>query len=87
MNTPLIYIHTLADEHLQELENKFTQAEILYFIKKLALDPSLLGDYTQPDPRGRMMEVKLIGRQAVIFFRDPFGNLVKVLDIRNIEAI
>lgn len=85
-STALIYIHSLASEHLQGLGNRETKAAISHYIQKLGSDPSLTGDYAQPDPRGRMMEVKLIGRQAVIYFRDPFANLVKILDIRNLEA-
>ncbi|MGJ8677174.1 MAG: hypothetical protein ACSHX0_06635 [Akkermansiaceae bacterium] len=86
MRPTLIYIHTLASDHLEALGNRETFHDISDFIRRLGSDPTLLGDYAQPDPRGRMMEVKLIGRQAVIYFKDPFANLVKILEIRNIEA-
>jgi len=39
-----------------------------------------------PDPRGRMIEVKILGRQALLFFKDPFANIVKILEIRNVET-
>lgn len=87
MNHALVYIHSLATDHLKNLGNRDDHREISLFINKLGSDPALTGDYRQPDPRGRMMEIKLIGRQAVIFFKDPFANIVKVLDIRNVEAI
>jgi len=87
MNNSLIYIHTLTNDHLSSLGNLETKVEITRFITKLGSNPEECGDYRQPDPRGRMIEVKLIGRQAVIFFKDPFANLVKILDIRNVEAL
>lgn len=86
MNQTLIYIHTLAADHLNDLGNPTAKTDISNFITRLGSNPELCGDYRQPDPRGRMIEVKLIGRQAVIFFKDPFANLVKILDIRNVEA-
>lgn len=87
MNKALIYIHSLAADHLSSLGNPEAKKEVSHFITKLGSNPELYGDYRQPDPRGRMMEVKLVGRQAVIFFKDPFANLVKILDIRNVEAL
>ncbi|MDC0088004.1 hypothetical protein OAI07_00520 [Akkermansiaceae bacterium] len=87
MNKTIIYIHALAADYLNSLGNPDAKIQISEFITKLGSNPELCGDYRQPDPRGRMMEVKLIGRQAIIFFKDPFANLVKVLDIRNIEAL
>ncbi len=87
MNQTLIYIHTLVADHLNELGNAKTKRDIEQFITRLGSNPELCGDYRQPDPRGRMIEVKLIGRQAIIFFKDPFANLVKIIDIRNLEAL
>ena len=84
MHDPLIYPHTHAVERLTSLGRP--QA-IIDFINQLASNPQTLGDYRQPDPRGRMLEVKILGRQAVLFFNDPFAGLIKVLDVRNTEEL
>jgi hypothetical protein len=84
MTNTLIYIHSLASDHLNKLGKK---EDIVNFINQLETNPETIGDYRQPDPRGRMIEVKILGRQAVLFFKDPFAGLVKILDIRNVEAL
>ncbi len=84
MTNTLIYIHSLASDHLNKLGKK---GDIVKFINQLETNPETIGDYRQPDPRGRMIEVKILGRQAVLFFKDPFAGLVKILDIRNVEAL
>ncbi|MCP5535671.1 MAG: hypothetical protein H7A51_05470 [Akkermansiaceae bacterium] len=84
MTNTLVYIHCLAADHLQRLGNRDA---VIQFIHALAANPETVGDYRQADPRGRMIEVKLLGRQAVLFFNDPFAGIVKILDIRNVEAL
>ena len=84
MNNTLVYLHSHAADRLQSLGNK---APVADFIELLETNPEVVGDYRQPDPRGRMIEVKLLGRQAVLFFKDPFANIVKVLEIRNVEVL
>ena len=83
MNNTLVYIHSHASDHLRSLANN---EDVVSFINQLESNPETIGDYRQPDPRGRMIEVKLLGRQAVLFFSDPYANIVKILDIRNVEA-
>ncbi|MBK1832179.1 hypothetical protein JIN77_15685 [Verrucomicrobiaceae bacterium R5-34] len=83
MNT-LVYIHSHAADHLAGLGKPEPVAE---FISQLERNPETVGDYRQPDPRGRMIEVKILGRQAVLFFKDPFAGLVKILEIRNVEGV
>ena len=83
MNEPLVYLHTHAADRLQALAKP--QA-IIAFINQLKSNPETVGDHRQPDPRGRMIEVKILGRHAVLFFNDPFAGLIKVLDIHNVEA-
>lgn len=81
----LIYLHCQAADRLRALSDR--QA-LLEFIDRLKANPTeTVGDYAQPDPRGRMIEVKILGRQAVLFFKDPFADLVKILDIRHVEAL
>ena len=47
--------------------------------------PSL--HYRFADPRGRTIEVKILGRHALFFFRDSYANVVKILDLRNVESL
>ncbi len=64
------------------------RAHLLAFMDRLEANPTeTLGNFSQPDPRGRMIEVKILSRHAVLFFKDPFADLVKILDIRNVEAL
>ncbi|MBT8036974.1 MAG: hypothetical protein KJO21_05470 [Verrucomicrobiae bacterium] len=83
MNNTLVYLHSHASDSLRKLAN---HEHVIRFINQLEANPQTVGDYRQPDPRGRMIEVKLLGRQAVLFFSDPYANIVKVLDIRHVEA-
>jgi hypothetical protein len=80
----LVYLHSHAVNRLEALAQP--QA-IITFIKQLKSNPTTIGDYRQPDPQGRIIEVKILGRHAVLFFNDPFAGLIKVLDIRNVEAM
>ncbi len=79
-----LYIHSHASDRLKKLRNR---TALIHFIHSLESNPETLGDYRQPDPHGRMIEVKILGRQAILFFKDPFAGLVKILDIRNTEAL
>ena len=82
MNTT-VYLHSHAIDHLKGLGKPQPVSE---FINLLARNPETTGDYREPDPRGRMIEVKILGRQAILFFKDPFANIVKILEIRNVET-
>ena len=84
MTNTQVYIHSLAADHLKGMGSK---ENVVQFINKLESNPETVGDYRQPDPRGRMLEVKLIDRQVILFFKDPFADIVKILDIRNVEAL
>ena len=81
----LVYLHCHAADQLRALSKPKT---MMAFLDRLQANPTeTLGDYSQPDPRGRMIEVKILGRHAILFFKDPFADLVKVLDIRNVETL
>ncbi len=80
-----VYLHTHAADTLRKLAKP---QHLLDFLRRLQANPTeTVGDYTQPDPRGRTIEVKVLGRHAVLFFKDPFADIVKILDIRNTEAL
>lgn len=84
MTETQIYLHSHVAEHLQKLGDK---KEILQYIDRLVSNPETVGDYRQPDPRGRMIEVKIIGRHALLFFKDPFAGMAKIIDLRNVESL
>ncbi|MBT8044781.1 MAG: hypothetical protein KJO79_07510 [Verrucomicrobiae bacterium] len=84
MPNTLVYLHSHVVDHLAAMGNK--QA-VIGFINRLASSPEVVGDYQQPDPRGRMIEVKLLGRQAILFFRDPYADIIKILELRNVESL
>jgi len=79
-----LYINSHAVDAIKALAHP---EAIIAFIGSLKSNPSTVGDYRQPDPHGRMIEVKVLGRHAVLFFTDPFANLIKVLDVRHMEGI
>ncbi len=80
-----VYLHSHAADQLRSIRDS---KRLLEFAGRLQANPTeTLGDYSQPDPRGRTIEVKILGRHAVLFFKDPFADLVKILDIRNVEAL
>lgn len=81
----LVYLHAHAADRLRALTDR---QSLLDFINRLQANPTeTRGDYAQPDPRGRMIEIKILGRHAILFFKDPFADLVKVLDIRHTESL
>lgn len=83
MTDTLIYVHAHAAEHLNNIGNK---AHILEYIDRLKSNPEAVGDYREPDARGRMIEVKILKRHALLYFKDPFAGIIKILDIRNVES-
>ena len=84
MTETQIYLPSPVAEHLQKLGDK---KEIVQYIDRLVSNPETVGDYRQPDPRGRMIEVKIIGRHALLFFKDPFAGIAKIIDLRNVESL
>lgn len=83
MTNTQIYVHSHVADHLLRISNI---SQLTLFIDQLGKNPEVVGDYRLPDPRGRMIEVKILGRQALLFFKDPFANIVKILEIRNVET-
>lgn len=84
MTETIIYLHAHVSDHLRKLGNK---RHINGYIEQLQKNPETVGDYREPDPRGRIIEVKILGRHALLFFRDPFAGIVKILDLRNVESL
>ena len=83
MSDTLVYVHNHVADQLRKLGNK---KHIETYLDHLGSNPEAVGDYREPDPRGRMIEVKLLGRHALLFFKDPFAGIVKILDLRHVES-
>ncbi|MGB1874402.1 MAG: hypothetical protein ACPHNY_05380 [Akkermansiaceae bacterium] len=83
MNDTLVYVHDHVADHLQNIGNK---SHIIEFIEGLRSNPEAVGDHREPDPRGRMIEIKILKRHALLFFKDPFAGIVKILDLQNVES-
>ncbi len=84
MTETLVYLHSHVADHLKKLGQK---ALIEAFLERLQSNPEIAGNYRFADPRGRIIEVKILGRHAVFFFRDSYANVVKILDLRNVESL
>ena len=83
MTETLVYLHSYVADHLKKLGD---QAPIEDFFSRLKSNPETVGNYRFADPRGRIIEVKILGRHALFFFKDPYANIVKILDLRNVES-
>ncbi len=55
---------------------------LLRLMKTLRTNPFLEGDYTERDDIGRLMQVVVAGKHAVVFWADHAAKEVKVLDLR-----
>jgi len=84
MTNTTVYLHSQVSDYMEKLSNK---NHIIGYIAQLQSNPENFGDYREPDPRGRMIEVKILGRHALIFFKDPFAGIIKILDLRNVELL
>ena len=55
--------------------------QVLRFLESLAADPFQSGDYTERDPTDRILQAKVIGPWAIVYWADhPVGE-VKVVQI------
>ena len=84
MTDTLVYVHSHVNDVLEKIGNK---SHIIEYIEQIRTNPEIVGDYREPDPRGRMIEVKILGRHALLFFRDPFAGIAKILELRNVESL
>mgnify|MGYP000654212964 FL=1 len=84
MTETLVYLHSHVADHLKKLGQK---SIIEAFLQRLKSNSEILGNYRFSDPRGRIIEVKILGRHALFFFKDPYANIVKILDLRNVESL
>jgi hypothetical protein len=84
MTNTSVYLHNHVVDQLKKLGQK---SIIEAFLQRLKSNSEILGNYRFSDPRGRIIEVKILGRHALFFFKDPYANVVKILDLRNVESL
>ncbi|HXI71358.1 MAG TPA: hypothetical protein VNN22_13460 [Verrucomicrobiae bacterium] len=55
---------------------------LIRFFHKLRTNPFPEGDYTEHDDIGRLLQVFVIGRHAIVFWVDHAIKEVKILDLK-----
>lgn len=55
--------------------------QVIKFLETLAADPFQTGDYTEQDPSSRVLQVKIIGLWAIVYWADHPVCEVKVVHI------
>ena len=58
------------------------QVLLTHFISRMAEKPGLQGDYREADDEGRLIEVCVIGRHAILFWIDHAVSKLMVVEIR-----
>ena len=58
------------------------QVLLTHFISRLAEKPGMQGDYREPDNEGRLIEVCVHGRYAILFWADHAVAKQMVVEIR-----
>lgn len=81
MSSYSVYIEARVAESLPRLKS-IERERLLRFLHKLRADPFVAGDYIEHDDIGRLLQVFVIGRHAVVFWADHAVKEVKVLDLK-----
>lgn len=55
---------------------------LMKFVRSLADNPNTIGDFSERDGVGRTVQVKIVGRYAVIFWADHAVAEVKITHIK-----
>ena len=55
---------------------------VMEFIRSLADNPNTLGDFSEKDDAGRVVQVKLVGRYALTYWADHAVSEIKVTHIK-----
>lgn len=78
-----VYLHS---ELLQSMPRSANQRRrILDFVRALAADPDMKGDFTDRDDTQRTRQIKVIGDHAITYWHDAAVNTIMVVDIRNAD--
>ena len=76
-----VYVEASVAESLPRLKSA-ERERLLRFFNKLRTNPFLEGDYIEHDNIGRLLQVFVIGRHAVVFWVDHAVKEVKILDLK-----
>ena len=58
---------------------------LMEFIRLLAVNPNIPGDFSEQDGTGRTIQVKLVGRHAVTYWADHAVAEVKITHIKSAD--
>jgi hypothetical protein len=78
----MMILHKDAEEAIGLMRHS---SDVLSFLKKLERYPATPGDHYELDPKGNPIQFKVIKRHILIYFRDPFANETRVLDLVHAE--
>ena len=76
-----VYVQSSVAESLMSLKAK-DRDSLLRFIRRLQTNPFSEGDYVERDEIGRLLQVCVIGRHAIIFWTDHAVKEVKIIDLK-----
>lgn len=76
-----VYVEARVAESLPRLKSA-ERERLLRFCHKLRTDPFLEGDYIEHDDIGRLLQVLVVGRHAIVFWADHAIQEVKILDLK-----
>ncbi|MCP3957008.1 MAG: hypothetical protein GY719_04065 [bacterium] len=79
-----VFLHLEVTEALRFLDRS-ERASILQFSHALAANPFQPGDFREEDDQGRVNEVQIIGRQAVVYYVDDADSEVRILEVRPVD--
>jgi hypothetical protein len=75
-----VYINELALQTAPRTGNQRTL--VMNFVRFLAANPNSPGDFQERDEGGRTVQVKLVGRYAIIFWADHPVSEIKITHIK-----
>ncbi len=55
---------------------------VMGFIRSLAANPNIVGDFSEKEATGRVVQVKVVGRHAITFWADHAVCEVKITHIQ-----
>lgn len=77
-------LHKDAEGAIRRMQDS---SHVLAFLKQLERYPASPGDNYELDPRGNPIQFKVLKRHVLIYFRDPFANETRIMDLQNVEQI
>jgi len=76
-----VYVQSAVAESLLSLKSK-EQDKLLRHFRRLRTNPFTEGDYVERDEIGRLLQVLVVGRHAIVFWSDHAVKEVKIIDLK-----